>query len=80
MELLIEVVRERGMTVLCSLHQLELASEYGDRVVGMKAGRIELDGARESIGRAAMSGLYQGIVRVDHAPAHASVAEAAESA
>lgn len=80
MELLIEIVRERGMTVLCSLHQLELASEYGDRVVGMKAGRIELDGARESIGRAAMSGLYQGVVRVDHAPSHGGVASASASA
>lgn len=80
MELLIEIVRKRGMTVLCSLHQLELASEYGDRVVGMKAGRIELDGARESIGRAEMSGLYHGVVRVDHAPSHISAAIAAESA
>jgi len=77
MELLIEVVRERGMTVLCSLHQLELADEYGDRVVGMKAGRVELDGVRESVGRAAMSGLYQGVVRVDHAPARAGAVESA---
>lgn len=80
MELLIEVVRERGMTVLCSLHQLELATDYGDRVVGMKAGRIELDGARESVGRAEMGGLYQGVVRVDHAPSYAGATSAAESA
>lgn len=80
MDLLIEIVRERGMTVLCSLHQLELASEYGDRVVGMKAGRVELDGARQAIGRASMTGLYEGVVRVDHAPSHAGVAAAAQSA
>lgn len=80
MELLIDIVRERGMTVLCSLHQLELASEYGDRVVGMKAGRIELDSPRQAIGRASMSGLYEGVVRVDHAPANAGSAKAAQSA
>jgi len=80
MELLIDIVRERGMTVLCSLHQLELASEYGDRVVGMKAGRIELDSPRQSIGRASMSGLYEGVVRVDHAPSDIGVAKAARSA
>ncbi len=65
MELLIDIVRERGMTVLCSLHQLELASEYGDRVVGMKAGRIELDAPRHELDRDTMAGLYQGVVRVD---------------
>lgn len=68
MELLLEIVRERGMTVLCSLHQLELASEFGDRVVGMKAGRIELDGPRMQVDRAGMSALYEGVVRVDDAP------------
>ncbi len=68
MELLLDIVRERGMTVLCSLHQLELASEYGDRVVGMKAGRIELDAPRANVSRDVMGGLYQGVVRVDDAP------------
>lgn len=68
MELLLDIVRERGMTVLCSLHQLELASEYGDRVVGMKAGRIELDTPRANVSRDVMGGLYQGVVRVDDAP------------
>ena len=65
MELLLDIVRERGMTVLCSLHQLELAREYGDRVVGMKAGRIELDSPRSRVASQAMNSLYQGVVRVD---------------
>lgn len=69
MEMLLEIVRERAITVLCSLHQLELASRYGDRVVGMKAGRIEVDGPRRTTGQAEMNALYQGIVRVDDAGA-----------
>jgi phosphonate transport system ATP-binding protein len=75
MELLLEIVRERGMTVLCSLHQLELASEYGDRVVGMKAGQIELDADRQSLDYETMNQLYQGAVRVDETPS--AVASAA---
>ncbi|MGM0434892.1 MAG: phosphonate ABC transporter ATP-binding protein [Pseudomonadota bacterium] len=69
MDLLMDIVSEHGMTVLCSLHQLELAGEYGDRVLGMKAGRIELDAARESVDRHRMGQLYEGTVRVDTTPA-----------
>lgn len=80
MELLLEIVRERGMTILCSLHQLELASEFGDRVVGMKAGRIELDGARAGVSRTAMSALYEGVVRVDDACSVQETQSVAQSA
>ncbi|MDR9433534.1 MAG: ATP-binding cassette domain-containing protein [Spiribacter sp.] len=73
MELLIEIVAERGMTVLCSLHQLEFAMAYGDRVVGMKAGRIELNECRERVNRDAMGELYKGVVRVDHETNNAQV-------
>ncbi|MGM0986700.1 MAG: phosphonate ABC transporter ATP-binding protein [Pseudomonadota bacterium] len=70
MDLLIDVVNERGLTVLCSLHQLELAQQYGDRILGMKAGRVELDAPRDGVDAAAMQGLYHGAVRVDsHPPA-----------
>ncbi|OAZ89393.1 phosphonate ABC transporter ATP-binding protein [Halomonas sp. G11] len=65
MDLLIDIVQERGLTVLCSLHQLELANHYGDRVLGMKAGRIELDSPRRSTDIDTMKQLYQGDVRVD---------------
>jgi phosphonate transport system ATP-binding protein len=68
MALLLDIVREHGMTVLCSLHQLELASAYGDRVLGMKAGRIELDAARDDVDRDAMSRLYQAATGGEGAP------------
>lgn len=80
MELLLEIVREHGITVLCSLHQLELASEFGDRVVGMKAGRIELDGPRTQVDRAAMSALYEGVVRVDDAQSDHAAPDFAQTA
>lgn len=71
MDLLIDVVSERRLTVLCTLHQLELAQEYGDRIIGMKAGQIVLDTPRPGVGLATMQQLYQGDVRVDQTSAPA---------
>jgi phosphonate transport system ATP-binding protein len=34
----------RGSTVLCSLHQVDLAREFADRIVAMRAGAIAFDG------------------------------------
>jgi phosphonate transport system ATP-binding protein len=39
-----EAARERNTTVLCSLHQVDLAHEFGDRIVGMRDGRVVFDG------------------------------------
>lgn len=39
-----EAARERNTTVLCSLHQVDLAREFGDRIVGMRDGRVVFDG------------------------------------
>jgi phosphonate transport system ATP-binding protein len=80
MDLLVDTARTDGMTVLCSLHQLELASEYGDRVLGMKAGRVEIDAARTSLSRAQMEGLYRGVVRVDETGTDDGPASTAASA
>lgn len=80
MDLLVNTVREDGMTVLCSLHQLDLAREYGDRVLGMKAGRVEIDAARTALDRARMEDLYKGVVRVDETGADPATANAAASA
>jgi phosphonate transport system ATP-binding protein len=37
--------RERGATVLCSLHQLDFARAFADRIVALHRGRIIFDGA-----------------------------------
>ncbi len=41
--------RERGVTVLCSLHFLSLARRYGTRIIALKAGRIVFDGLPSEI-------------------------------
>jgi phosphonate transport system ATP-binding protein len=45
LELLRRISREDGLTVVTSLHVLELARRYGQRVVGLRAGRVAYDGS-----------------------------------
>ncbi len=39
-----EVARELGITVLCNLHQVDYAREFGERIVGMSQGTVVFDG------------------------------------
>ena len=41
--LLKELCREKNLTVLCSLHQVDLALQFSDRIIGITDGRIILD-------------------------------------
>jgi phosphonate transport system ATP-binding protein len=43
MTLLHEVVRERGLTALVALHQIEYARRYADRVIGLQRGKLALN-------------------------------------
>ena len=45
MDALLRINRHFGITVICNLHSLDLARDYGDRLIGMAAGRIVFDGA-----------------------------------
>ncbi|TAM77246.1 ATP-binding cassette domain-containing protein [bacterium] len=41
--LLCDLARERGLALICSLHQPELALRYFDRIVGLRHGRMVFD-------------------------------------
>ena len=58
--LLQRAAREHGATVLCSLHQVELARRFADRLVGMRGGRIVFDSAMDALDEAALGALYGG--------------------
>lgn len=58
MELLVGIAREQRMTVLVSLHQLALAERFGDRMVGLKAGRLAFDSGEREVDRATLDSLY----------------------
>ncbi|MCS6878297.1 MAG: ATP-binding cassette domain-containing protein [Geminicoccaceae bacterium] len=50
--------REEGMTVLCSLHDLDLVERYAHRVVALKEGRLVFEGAPASFDGATFRAIY----------------------
>jgi phosphonate transport system ATP-binding protein len=44
-----QINREDGITVLCSLHFLDLVQEYGDHVIALNEGRLVFEGAPSDI-------------------------------
>ena len=47
-----------GATVLCTLHQIELAREYADRIVALRGGEIVFDGAPGKIDAATLNQVF----------------------
>ena len=48
LQILQQAARERGFTVLCSLHQVELALRYADHIIALRQGNIFFDGPAEA--------------------------------
>jgi len=53
-----DINRNDGITVLCSIHHLELAKRYADRIVAMRLGRIVYDGLPGELDDAAYRRIY----------------------
>jgi phosphonate transport system ATP-binding protein len=58
MELLRHINQEDGLTVVASLHALDLAVSYGGRIVGLREGRLVHDGSPETVTRAAAEAIF----------------------
>lgn len=58
LRLLKQASKERGATVLCSLHQVELARQFADRIIGMRAARVVFDGAPDTLHEAELRQIY----------------------
>ena len=63
MSLLLEICQEKGLTVIASLHQVELARGWADRLVGMRDGRVVLDASPKDASSAEVMEIYRGVVR-----------------
>ncbi|MGE2836083.1 phosphonate ABC transporter ATP-binding protein [Mycobacterium sp. SMC-4] len=63
MDLLREISRELGLTVICSLHQVDIAMEFGDRITGLASGRIVLDRPINGLDRDEVLQIYHGPTR-----------------
>ncbi|QKK04108.1 MAG: phosphonate ABC transporter ATP-binding protein [Pseudomonadota bacterium] len=46
---LVRINRELGITTLVNLHFLDLARQYGQRLIGLKQGRLVYDGSAQSV-------------------------------
>jgi phosphonate transport system ATP-binding protein len=58
MQHLEQINREDGVTVLCSLHFLDLVHRYADRVLALNGGRLMFDGLPQAIDDAKFKEIY----------------------
>jgi phosphonate transport system ATP-binding protein len=58
MALMREIADEHNLTVICSLHQVEIALAWGQRIVGMRSGSIVLDTPAAELTREAAMRIY----------------------
>ena len=59
MSLLKKINKEFEITVICNLHQVELASKYSDRIIGLLEGEIMFDKTASNINKTAISEIYK---------------------
>src|SRR5690606_24859582 len=53
-----DATRELGIAVVCNLHQVDYAREFGDRIVGLARGRMVFDGEPEALDDTALQSIY----------------------
>ena len=63
---------ERNLTTVASLHQVNIAREFGDRFIGIRDGTVMFDGTREELSMDVVDDLYYG---EDTAGAYAAESE-----
>ena len=59
MSLLKKVNRDSNITVICNLHQVDLASKYSDRIVGLLDGEIKFDQPASNIDKMGINQIYK---------------------
>jgi phosphonate transport system ATP-binding protein len=55
-----EAAGERGLTTLASLHQVNIAREFGERFIGVRDGAVVFDGTREDLTMEVVDEIYYG--------------------
>ncbi len=59
MSLLKKINKEFNITVICNLHQADLATKYSDRIVGLLDGEIKFDQPSLNIDKISISQIYR---------------------
>ena len=58
MDTLRSLSSEDGISVFCNLHQVNLAGRYADRILGIREGRVVLDGRAGDLSRKKIENVY----------------------
>jgi phosphonate transport system ATP-binding protein len=65
LDLLWKIVREENLSMLLTLHQIKLATQYADRIIGLSAGRIVIDVPIADADPEQLNALYKGMSGTD---------------
>ncbi|EOH97820.1 phosphonate ABC transporter ATP-binding protein [Enterococcus pallens] len=60
MDYLQDVTKERGITCIVNLHQVDFAKKYATRIIGIQAGKVVFDGKPEELDDQTTAMIYQG--------------------
>ena len=52
------IAKERGCTILCCLHQVALAKEFADRIIGIEGGRVVFDLSPKDVDETTLQLIY----------------------
>lgn len=59
MELLTEIAADEQIPVLINIHEVELAVEYADRIIGLADGELVFDGSPDTLDDSARDRIYR---------------------
>ena len=54
----VRINQEMGISILLNIHHVELALEYADRIIGIRAGRIVYDGPSANVDQTVLDAIY----------------------
>jgi phosphonate transport system ATP-binding protein len=55
---MVQAAHQRNLTTIASLHQVNLAREFGERYIGLRDGRVVFDGGREDLTMDVVDDIY----------------------
>ena len=54
----VRINKDMGISILLNIHHVELAIEYADRIIGIRAGQIVYDGPAKAVDQTVLSSIY----------------------
>jgi phosphonate transport system ATP-binding protein len=58
MRLIVEICRENGLPAIINIHDVVLAQQFADRIIGLQAGRVVFDGPPAGLTEAVLTRIY----------------------